>query len=216
MQFKGHTQVQSSHPTGTRGVRGHFSWSPRAFSACCLLPQLVIGLYLFDSQETSWLILFEVFIGIGGRRKGVAASPASCPPFFPDCFQILLCIACSKASHSLLFDGYGVFVLAVGLRSSAISAWKLTKAVRIERRETFPFVKFAFTESYSESKTKDFDRTAITYASIALAPCVCTCVLATGALSRMQSEGGPTAGCYYSGHVCLCFGWTSHDARVFF
>ncbi|KAL8274268.1 hypothetical protein Esti_001857 [Eimeria stiedai] len=80
--------------------------------------ELVIGLYLFDSQETSWLILFEVFVGV------------------------------------------------------AISAWKLTKAIRMEKQEKFPFVKFAFTRSYSDSKTKDFDRTAITYASIALVPCL--------------------------------------------
>ncbi|KAL8431011.1 hypothetical protein ACSSS7_005564 [Eimeria intestinalis] len=80
--------------------------------------ELVIGLYLFDSQETSWLILFEVFVGV------------------------------------------------------AISAWKLTKAIRMEKQEKFPFVKLAFTRSYSDSKTKDFDRTAITYASIALVPCL--------------------------------------------
>ncbi|OEH76358.1 cleft lip and palate transmembrane protein 1 protein [Cyclospora cayetanensis] len=79
--------------------------------------ELIIGLYLFDSQETSWLILFEVFIGI------------------------------------------------------AISGWKLTKAVKLERRHDFPFVRFSFTRSYSDSQTKDYDRTAITYASIALAPC---------------------------------------------
>ncbi|KAL8429881.1 hypothetical protein Efla_004695 [Eimeria flavescens] len=80
--------------------------------------ELVIGLYLFDSQETSWLILFEVFVGV------------------------------------------------------AISAWKLTKAIKVEKQENFPFVKFAFTRSYSNSQTKDYDRTAITYASIALAPCL--------------------------------------------
>lgn len=80
--------------------------------------ELVIGLYLFDSQETSWLILFEVFVGI------------------------------------------------------AISAWKLTKAIKVEKLAEFPFVKCAFTQSYSNSKTKDFDRTAIRYASIALAPCL--------------------------------------------
>ncbi|XP_026194536.1 cleft lip and palate transmembrane protein 1 [Cyclospora cayetanensis] len=72
----------------------------------------------FVCEETSWLILFEVFIGI------------------------------------------------------AISGWKLTKAVKLERRHDFPFVRFSFTRSYSDSQTKDYDRTAITYASIALAPCL--------------------------------------------
>lgn len=28
-------------------------------------PQLIIGLYLFDSGDTSWLILFEIGLGIG-------------------------------------------------------------------------------------------------------------------------------------------------------
>ena len=46
--------------------------------------------------------------------------------------------------------------------------------MKIERTNKFPFIKLSFTRSYAESATKDYDKTAITYASIALAPCVRT------------------------------------------
>ncbi|PFH35493.1 cleft lip and palate transmembrane protein 1 (clptm1) protein [Besnoitia besnoiti] len=80
--------------------------------------EVIIGLYLFDSGETSWLILFEICLGI------------------------------------------------------LLSAWKVTKAVKLAVQPFFPYVKVDFMKSYTESHTQEFDSVAIRWMSIILAPCV--------------------------------------------
>ncbi|KFH00443.1 cleft lip and palate transmembrane protein 1 (clptm1) protein [Toxoplasma gondii VAND] len=80
--------------------------------------EIIIGLYLFDSGETSWLILFEICLGI------------------------------------------------------LLSAWKVTKAVKLSLRPAFPYIHVDFMKSYTESHTQEFDSVAIRWMSIILAPCV--------------------------------------------
>ncbi|CBZ52256.1 hypothetical protein NCLIV_020430 [Neospora caninum Liverpool] len=80
--------------------------------------EVIIGLYLFDSGETSWLILFEICLGI------------------------------------------------------LLSAWKVTKAVKLSLRPAFPYIHLDFMKSYTESHTQEFDSIAIRWMSIILAPCV--------------------------------------------
>ncbi|CDI81031.1 cleft lip and palate associated transmembrane protein 1, putative, partial [Eimeria acervulina] len=77
--------------------------------------------------------------------------------------SLIFGFACEETSWLILFE------VLIGI---AISGWKLTKAMKIERTNKFPFIKLSFTRSYAESATKDYDKTAITYASIALAPCL--------------------------------------------
>ncbi|SJK86210.1 CLPTM1-like membrane protein cnrB [Babesia microti strain RI] len=80
--------------------------------------EIIIGLYVLDSEETSRLVLFEIFLGI------------------------------------------------------AASFWKVTKSLKITYLEQYPYIKVTSALSYKESKTEEYDRIAIKYMSMALAPCV--------------------------------------------
>lgn len=114
--------------------------------------ELIIALYLYDSEETSFLILFEIFLGVG-----------KCPSIElkndDDLDQLIqLCI---HASDLLAY--------------SAISAWKVTKAINIfftrESGQLLPRISLRDKKDYKESDTKKYDETAIKFMSIALLPC---------------------------------------------
>lgn len=48
----------------------------------------------------------------------------------------------------------------------------MTKSLKITYLEQYPYIKVTSALSYKESKTEEYDRIAIKYMSMALAPCV--------------------------------------------
>jgi len=51
-----------------------------------------------------------------------------------------------------------------------IELWKISKAMKVTAKSTFPFISVEDKESYSENDTAKYDKTAITYLSYAMFP----------------------------------------------
>eukprot|EP00163_Fabomonas_tropica_P004465 TRINITY_DN1393_c0_g1_i2.p1 TRINITY_DN1393_c0_g1~~TRINITY_DN1393_c0_g1_i2.p1 ORF type:complete len:366 (+),score=107.18 TRINITY_DN1393_c0_g1_i2:1123-2220(+) len=52
----------------------------------------------------------------------------------------------------------------------AIECWKIKKACNITRKDTFPYISFEDKDSYSNTKTKEYDQLAMKYLSYVLYP----------------------------------------------
>ncbi|ORM39478.1 Cleft lip and palate transmembrane protein 1 [Babesia sp. Xinjiang] len=79
---------------------------------------VIVALYIFDSENVSWLVLFEIAVGL------------------------------------------------------VASAWKVSKAIRINTKREFPYLELGNAKNYVESNTKKYDRIAIKYMSMVMLPCV--------------------------------------------
>lgn len=55
---------------------------------------------------------------------------------------------------------------------TAIEFWKVTKAMDVSVKNTFPFISVKDRASYSNNPTKEYDRTAMRYLSYALYPLI--------------------------------------------
>jgi hypothetical protein len=55
---------------------------------------------------------------------------------------------------------------------TAIEFWKVTKAMDVKLRPSFPFLSIQDRASYSNNPTKEYDRTAMRYLSYALYPLI--------------------------------------------
>lgn len=86
---------------------------------------------------------------------------------------VLINAFCQLVILLYLFDNQtSMVILFSSVLGTGIEFWKVTKAMKVSMMQTFPYIKFEDRASYTETKTKQYDKEATRYLSYVLYPLI--------------------------------------------